>query len=97
MKYRPEFDPETVGANLRRLRKANKLTVEEVRQYLMLGSVQAVYKCERGESYPQADTMFALMCLYGASLGGIIGGSVIPVRQEEEGCEPSSYFDRLAA
>ena len=25
MKYRPEFDPETVGANLRRLRKANKL------------------------------------------------------------------------
>ena len=41
MKYRPEFDQETVGANLRRLRKANKLTVEEVRQYLMLGSVQA--------------------------------------------------------
>ena len=41
--------------------------------------------------------MFALMCLYGASLEDIIGGRVIPVRQEEEGGEPSSYFDRLAA
>ena len=50
----------------------NALTVEEVREYLRLGSVQAVYKYERGESYPQADTMFALMQLYGASVEDIV-------------------------
>ena len=71
MMYRPEYDMEVVGKNLKRLRENNALTVEEVREYLRLGSVQAVYKYERGESYPQADTMFALMQLYGASVEDI--------------------------
>ena len=34
--------------------------------------VQAVYKYERGKGYPQADTMFALMELYGAGLEDIV-------------------------
>ena len=72
MMYRPEYDMEVVGKNLKRLRENNALTVEEVREYLRLGSVQAVYKYERGESYPQADTMFALMQLYGASVEDIV-------------------------
>ena len=72
MMYRPEYDMEVVGKNLKRLRENKALTVEEVREYLRLGSVQAVYKYERGESYPQADTMFALMQLYGASVEDIV-------------------------
>ena len=72
MMYRPEYDMEVVGKNLKRLRENKELTVEEVREYLRLGSVQAVYKYERGESYPQADTMFALMQLYGASVEDIV-------------------------
>ena len=63
---------EVAGKNLKRLRENKELTVEEVREYLRLGSVQAVYKYERGESYPQADTMFALMQLYGASVEDIV-------------------------
>ena len=72
MKYRPESDMKLIGRNLRRLREAKHLSVEEVREYLRLGSVQAVYKYERGKGYPQADTMFALMELYGAGLEDIV-------------------------
>ena len=72
MDCRPEYDIQVIGQNLRRLRETNHLTVEEVREYLCLGSVQAVYKYERGKGYPQADTMFALMELYGAGLEDIV-------------------------
>ncbi len=48
------------------------LTVEEVRAYLQLGFVQAVYKYEAGRSYPPTDAMFALMQLYQADLYDIL-------------------------
>lgn len=69
---RPEYDMKVIGQNLRRLRIAKNLSVDEVRQYLCLGSVQAIYKYERGKGYPQADTMFALMELYGADMSDIV-------------------------
>ncbi len=85
MYTRPEYDKRVVGENLRRLREGHNLSVDDVREYLCLGSVQAVYKYEKGKSYPQADTMFALMELYGASLYDIVG-------YHEEGGTPSSYI-----
>ena len=72
MIYRPEYDMKVVGQNLKRLRVAKNLSVDDVREYLCLGSVQAIYKYEKGKSYPQADTMFALMELYEANLYDII-------------------------
>ena len=80
---RPEYDMKQIGQNLRRLRISKKLSVEDVRKYLCLGSVQAIYKYEKGKCCPQADTMFALMELYEAGLKDIIGF-------KEEGDEPSS-------
>ena len=62
---RKEYDFRIIGKNLKRLRLAKKLSVENVRDYLLLCSVQAVYKWERGESLPQADTFMALLELYG--------------------------------
>lgn len=64
-KYRKEYDLQLIGRNLRRLREARQLSVKEVSEYLYLGSVQAVYKYENGRGYPQADTLLALMDLYG--------------------------------
>ena len=84
MKYRPEYDSVVIGRNLRRLREARHLSVEYVRQYLRLGSVQAVYKYEKGTSYPQTDTMFALMELYGAELKDIL--------YQEEASASSPFF-----
>lgn len=65
MEVRPEYDFKVIGRNLRTLRLANHLSVEDVRDYMQLGTVQAVYKWERGDGLPQADTLIALMQLYG--------------------------------
>lgn len=64
---RPEYDFVTIGNNLKRFRKENHYSVEEVRNYLQLGSVQAIYKWERGEALPQADSLIALLDLYGVT------------------------------
>lgn len=84
---RTEYDMKVIGRNLRRLREKKHLTVEQVREYLCLGSVQAVYKYEAGAGYPQADTLLALMELYDAGVREI-------VREEYEE-ERGSSFDVL--
>ena len=43
MKHRPEYNPKVIGENLRRLRKEKCLSVKEVKEYLRIGSVQAIY------------------------------------------------------
>ena len=50
LRERPEYDLKIIGRNLRRLREAKHLTAQQVRDYLRLGSVQAVDKYERGLS-----------------------------------------------
>ena len=84
MKYRTEYDLKVIGENLKRLRIAKSLSVDEVREYLRLGSVQAVYKYEQGKGYPQTDTMLALMELYGAELSDIICKHESKVRSSKE-------------
>lgn len=64
MTTRPYFDPVETGKRMRTIRKNRKITVDAVREYLRLESVQSIYKWERGECYPQADTMIALSMLY---------------------------------
>lgn len=71
MKHRPEYDMKLIGKNLRCLRKKKNFSVNDVRKYLCLGSVQAIYKYESGKSYPPADAMLALMELYGASVADV--------------------------
>lgn len=80
MEHRTEYDLKAIGRNLKRLRESRHLTVEQVREYLCLGSVQAVYKYESGTGYPQADTLLALMELYGAGVDDIVRG-----HEEEQG------------
>ena len=63
-KDRLEYDKKIIGENLRQCRIAGNFSVEEVRQYLQIGSLQAIYKWEEGRCYPQADNLLALMELY---------------------------------
>lgn len=72
MKYRPEYNPKIIGSNLKRLRIKKGLSVDEVREYLRLGTLQAIYKYESGNGYPQADTLLALMDLYDADYHDIV-------------------------
>ena len=85
MRIRREYNPKTIGRNLRRLRVRAGYSADEVREYLCLGSVQAVYKQERGESYPQADTLMALLELYEADFKDI-------TREFEEDDKSSSFL-----
>lgn len=75
---RPEYDMKIIGKNLKRLREDKNLSVDEVRKYLQLGSVQAIYKYENGTGYPQTDTMFALMELYDADLCDLVCEEIVP-------------------
>ena len=66
MNQRPEYDARKTGENLRRLRLLCGYTADAVREYLGVGTVQAVYKWERGDCFPTLDNFLALAELYGA-------------------------------
>ncbi len=86
MKQRPVYDNKLIGRNLRRCRKARNISVEQLREYLKIGSVQAIYKWEAGRGYPQTDTMFALMELYEIGLSELL--------REEVPCFELRFTDR---
>lgn len=89
--HRPEYDIKIIGRNLKRLRENKNLSVDEVRKYLQLGSVQAIYKYENGMGYPQADTMFALMELYDADLCDLVCEKIVP----RDGCGADEENSRV--
>ena len=60
-----EYDKKVIGERLRYFRKKSKLSAEDVRRFLSLGSVQAIYKWENGVTIPAVDNFLALMDLYG--------------------------------
>ena len=80
MKEYPILDTTATGARIRELRKLNKLTVEQVRDFLGLESTQSIYKWQRGECMPSIDNLYALSTLFETSVDGILRGS----REEDE-------------
>ena len=64
---RPYFDMEASGRRMREIRKACKLSVKQVVEYMGFESTQAVYKWEAGKCFPQADNLVALAMLYKVS------------------------------
>lgn len=64
---RPYFDIAASGRRMRAIRKACKLSVKQVVEYMGFESTQAVYKWEAGKCYPQADNLVALAMLYNVS------------------------------
>lgn len=94
MKHRREYDLKMIGRNLKRLREERHLSVEDVREYLCLGSVQAVYKYEAGRNYPQADVLMALLELYEADFRELIYVQISQCTCLKEGCwviHPTNY------
>ena len=64
---RPYFDIVASGRRMRDIRKARKISVRQVMEYMGFESTQAVYKWEAGRCYPQADNLLALAKLYNVS------------------------------
>lgn len=61
---RPEYDMKAMGRKMKYYRRLRNLTVEDVRVYMQLSSVQAIYKWESGLCFPTADNLMALAELY---------------------------------
>lgn len=87
MSDKTEYSMKVIGRNLRRLRRKNHLSVEEVRQHLGLGSVQAIYKYENGLSYPPLDKFLTMLELYEAQWQDVVRGSC----GDEAGKEPTHH------
>lgn len=62
--YNMNYDCKFIGEKLKKIRIANNLTVKQVTNIIGLGSVQALYKIERGDGYPSLDTFLRLLDLY---------------------------------
>lgn len=90
MKEFPILDTTATGARIRELRKQNKLTVEQVRDYLGLESTQSIYKWQRGECMPSIDNLYALSTLFETSVDGILRGS-----REEDKLSSSFYWQNI--
>lgn len=69
---RPEYDLLKTGEQIRKLRRERNITAEEVREYLQIGSVQAIYKWEKGRCFPQADNLMALAKLFDVNTSDIM-------------------------
>lgn len=65
---RYEYDLKKSGEAMKRARIDAGLTVKEVREYLEVGTVQAIYKWEAGKGFPQADRLMQLAELYGVKV-----------------------------
>ncbi len=61
---RPEYNMILSGRNIRNIRIRKNFSVEQVREYMKLGSVQSVYKWESGKCFPSVDNFMALSELY---------------------------------
>ena len=83
-----------VGRNLRNLRVENNLSVNEVKDYLCLGTVQAVYKYETGKGYLPSDNLLALANLYGVSVEYLVRGSLIPTEEQSEDGKISTVYEK---
>lgn len=81
---RAEYDMKATGEKLKYYRKRMHLSVEQVRQYMRLSSVQAIYKWEKGDAFPTMDNFMALTELYRVSpLDVLVKKELIPVTAKE--------------
>lgn len=66
------IDMAMTGANIRRLRKAAGLTVQDVQKALGFNSPAAVYKWQAGQSMPTLDNLVILAATLGVRIDDIL-------------------------
>ena len=68
----PIIDLKATGERIKKLRVENKLSVEEVMEFMGFEAPQAVYKWQRGECLPSVDNLYALSRLFGTGIDDIL-------------------------
>lgn len=86
MREFPCIDMVATGKQIRALRRAQGLRVEDVSDYMGFTGPQAVYKWQRGECLPDVVNLLALSRLLKTPMENILR------ERQEEGDKPSSCF-----
>jgi len=68
--------PKNIPNNLRRLRKAQNLTQQQVADHLGLQSTNRISRWEKGTLYPHVRNFLKLIALYGARAEDVYGNAV---------------------
>ena len=68
----PTIDVERFGRKLRELCEIRGVSAQELREYLNLTSVQAVYLWFGGKRLPNIDNMYAISCFLGVSMDELV-------------------------
>jgi transcriptional regulator with XRE-family HTH domain len=65
--YEVSIDAVKTGERIKEFRVKNKKTIQDIAEFFNGISVQAIYKWERGVTFPNIDNLFALAKLYHVS------------------------------
>ncbi|MCK9171542.1 MAG: helix-turn-helix domain-containing protein [Treponema sp.] len=68
----PVIDTKATGANIKRLREYEDLSVKEMQSVFDFKSPQAVYKWQRGETLPTVDEFVVLAKMFNTPIEKII-------------------------
>ena len=82
----PIINLEATGARIKEIRKQKHLSVSELADLLELGSVQAVYRWEKGSCFPSIDNLYAMSRILEVPIDDIVRGS------REEDISPPVHF-----
>ena len=70
--YLPMIDMAATGSNIRRLRRAARLSVRQMQEIFGFTTPQAIYKWQRGDALPTLDNMTVLSRTLGVRIEEII-------------------------
>ncbi len=87
----PIIDMKATGRNIRRIMQRRGLSVNDIKEFLGLSSVQSIYHWVEGRSIPTVDHLYALSELFSVSIDLIIIGNR-NLYNPEKGC---SFKDRI--
>ncbi|MBQ1736279.1 MAG: helix-turn-helix transcriptional regulator [Lachnospiraceae bacterium] len=82
MEY-PQINMVETGRNIRRLRKAQGITIRELQEFFGFDSPRAIYKWQKGETLPSVDNLFALGVILNAPLESILSARK-PIEKEQQ-------------
>ena len=68
----PVIDLTATGANIRRLRMSQNLSVRQVQDYFGFAEPRVIYKWQKGECLPTVDNLFALSKLFKVPMDQIL-------------------------
>ena len=78
----PSIDMTATGANIVRMRRRNRMSVQDLQAVFGFSTPQAIYKWQRGTAMPTLDNLVILAAVFGTTLDAIIvrTGTSQPVR-----------------